>query len=310
MYPLLGTTLLQRAEAGVKHTAGYGLWCLARSLDTRGAGKVEIAALKAQALELGMSSHKYRRAMLNGIAGGMFTLAGDVVYLASLERLAQLYETEVGERAVYVEASKIARAGSWHAAIWSAVHASRKSAHVVMKKNQAGELKTSVKFSAPAPIARATLESITGINQRQQRRLEARAGVVRQRQYAAYGNGSAKPGHAAQACEFTGRAHYFQVGGQVWSELPSVHKSKLAPNKARGNVVKINRSLRYVLFDGADGQRGARRRLYCDNVLQAEKTVRRHDGPDEVFYKPAGKRTTVSGARVWRVFNVAKTSGI
>jgi hypothetical protein len=313
--------LLSMAAIKANQAMAYGLWCAARALDVHGCGRVALDDLRAAAFELGMSPHKFKRAMKQATAPAptddaptavLFSVhpgqIGQVVALNSLYRVSVAYRiTHLGAYPVNVPAKRIIRAGVWKASLWAAFHASRGP--------QAG------------PISRAKLEEITHISPRTQRAYEAKTKVKRTPNFIVHGRGQVPSGMGAIVREYAGRDRRgsFDVGGQVWEQTASSYRAGRAYHRGhRGKCRRIQTALRGVLVCGAIGQPVARHRVFFDKRAAAEKALQGSEEngiptafqsrPMEVFYRPEpqyvvrdGKvrrlpgpqMKTASGANIW-----------
>jgi hypothetical protein len=129
-------------------TAAYGVWTLARAIDASGGGWVRDADLRSAAATLAdWDDRKYRRARADAIHAGLMTLAGDRVYLVSLERAAyKLGAQRIGHTPIGVDVRSLAKVKTWRATLMSSFLAGQK----------------------PNPIAQVTIEAVTGVTPRTQ----------------------------------------------------------------------------------------------------------------------------------------------
>ena len=152
-----------------KKESQYGLWLLARSLDTNGDGILDFELLETEAILL-WGYHKFRRVFRQTRNFGWlrpFKRKADrkqAVGILSLEKLALQFE-DVFPLSLprLVDIETIATLSLWRATLLKVFHASRSST-----KN---------------PISRKTLEALTDISPRHQQRHEETVGIEKRRNY-------------------------------------------------------------------------------------------------------------------------------
>jgi hypothetical protein len=320
VYPLLGLSLVKR-----NRVAGYGLWTLARSLDTAGSGRAVYSAVRSAAVAI-MGADRFKRALAQGQHAGMFHISrssrsGGVkyLYLSGLLTVARGAGCDsVGAVPVFIEDSALKSSAEFKAALWAAFHAGR-------SRKAAGN-----------PISRETLETITEIPARTQREYEHRAGVIVTRNYAVSEITAAKP-ERKQLTKSTGEMRSTSrtadglrdqhpgafvvnhANGKIsvaWP-LPNTYQTNLETSP-RGMSKRVNVALKTDdLFFCAERATSIRRRkLFHDTQKRAHKTAGRYalpsatgynreqlDGPDSIFY--ATGRVTRKGGHLWHVVPIA-----
>lgn len=291
---------LAAGALGLGHTLGYGLWCYARALDTTGAGRVTLQALRENSTPF-FSKDRMKRALADAKAAGLIRVVTrhkdrcQIVELVSLEHAAvALAVATLGAFPVLVPAGKLARAAVWKSALWAAWHAGRSS--------------------CPRPISRKVQNKLTGLSDRTARRYEARAGVVKRRTYERRTIGKAKhAGRDAMAEEHLQGVGAFEVKDKTTGKFflfvckPNVYTLPNAPLARRGMSRKVNSVLRAGLLTNAGGHQKSRRlRLFFDTPMAARKALKLYerrrdldeaDIPRAVFGYECDTQT---GAALWR----------
>lgn len=254
VYPGLAAQALK-----TDHTAAYGIWTLARSLDAAGQGAVsdlELRSLAAAAAD--WDDRKYRRARHEAIGLGLMSLAGDgdTLYLISLENAAyRLGARRIGRTPIGVNVRTLSQVKSWRAALRDSFLAGQK----------------------PNPISQKTIEAMTGLTPRTQygySKLNPRAVVVIHN-YARLQN-HFDPAQLAGVKEFIPGA-YAKDGG-LWATLPNTYSiSELAYPRLRPGRSRRAQSNLNTLVNNAAGQGSIVRpvRRYHETRQSAFKTLKR-----------------------------------
>ena len=216
----------------VDQAAAYAVWTLARSIDATGGGWVCDRDLRSAAAGLAdWDDRKYRRARADAIGLGVMTLAGDRLYLASLENTAyKLGAQRIGHTPIGVDVRTLSKVKSWRAALRDAFLAGQR----------------------PNPISQKTIEVATGLTPRTQyayNKLNRRAVNVIHN-YARLQK-RFDPAQVANAREFIPGA-YFKDGG-LWTTLPNTYDISEAhyPRLKRGRTKRAQSNLNTLVNNAA-----------------------------------------------------------
>lgn len=269
---------------------GYAIWLLARTLDQAGRGRVDRDALAELSLRAGLSRKRWTRWLQDAVRSG-FVSAGQrgFVRLASLERVCLQLGVE-GLPGLPVETpATLDKIGRWRAQLWAAWHAGRSR-------------------QPDVPIARATMQRVTGLPARTQRVYEQRARVRRRPNLAIDTEHPLTP-EAAEAWarasrEFHGRPGAFVIYRKIRRtssvvayrayHLPNTYSSPLTPTK-RGRRRSIHRTCRYrathLVANGGPGPCDIVKRtprIFFDSASAARKSLQVYDRQRERL--PSGER--------------------
>ncbi len=269
---------------------GYAIWLLARTLDQAGRGRVDREALAELAERAGLSRKRWTRWLQDAVRSAFVSVGRrGFVRLASLERVCLQLRVE-GLPGLPVETpATLDKIGRWRAQLWAAWHAGRSR-------------------QPDVPIARATMQRITGLPARTQRVYEQRA-RVRRRQNLAIDTAHPLTPEAAEAWvraarEFRGRPGAFAIYRKLRSNqtvvayrayhLPNTYQSPLTPTK-RGRRRSIHRTCRFrathlVTHGGPGSCDVAKRtpRIFFDCASAAQESLRAYDRKRERL--PSGER--------------------
>lgn len=290
----------------VDQAAAYAVWTLARALDHAGSGAIFDADLRAACAGLAdWDDRKYRRARADAIALGVMTLAGDRLYLASLEKTAyKLGARRIGHTPIGVDVRTLSKVKSWRAALRDAFLAGQR----------------------PNPISQKTIEVATGLTPRTQyaySRMNRRAVNVIHN-YARLEK-HVDPKHVKGIRESIPGAYY--KDGGLWTTLPNTyeisedHYSRLQPGRTHkaqtdlGAMHDTSSDLKTLVIDAA-GQGSTIRsaRMYYDDRRAAFKAMKREGKgkvtlPDQLYV--LGKQRKASNGRtlfkLWFAYNRTAT---
>lgn len=305
-------------EAG--HEQAYAVWLLARALDAQGRGRLELTALTLAAAEYGFSPSRWKRWLAAALELGLLTTGrhGYVRLLGLKPVCLKLGVKGLPGLPVAVLATALSSIGQWRANLWAAWHAGRSRRPDV-------------------PIARDTLEHVTGVPARTQRAYEIRAGVARQENIVVDSEHPLTPA-AAEAWalaqhELRDRPGAFVVTKKIRNSkqlvafrayhLPNTYQSPLATTK-RGRRRQINRTVRFyanhlvddrgpgpcigvdrtprVFFNDSKAARDSLRAYGREHVTlpSGERVRRREVKPDPREEVYVTVRWTRAGRRVWK----------
>lgn len=282
------------------HAAALRAWHIVRAVDTQGEGRVTAAEAR-RAVRAWLSKDDTRRGLVAAEAVGLLRQVrrrrdGEAVMLvAGLRAAAEALGADtVGAVPVPVPAGKARKLNAWKGALWKSVHAGR------------GE--------NAGPISRATLEAVTGVPERTQRRYERRAGVRVTRNYARE-ELPAEPGAVRDVLaehRLAGRSAWVvrgRRGASILSTLPNSYEARAA-GACRGQTRKVNRELARRRRAGAascisaEGQHSRPpARVFChgaQTAARAAKRLTRAAGRPRVAFTPAAVPPTRTGGRLWR----------
>jgi hypothetical protein len=171
IFPLMGIH-----SQDTKHAGAWRLHVLAATLDHTaecdhangickgGSGKIERTALEAAAGELGVKRSTFYYWLADARAAGILQGQGRYLYLASQEKLSQIFLCNSIDKSKAIIPLKLLFKPGWKSVVWAAY----------LKANHHKNIGYSTKDGKPVyrgnVIASKTLENITGISPRQQRR--------------------------------------------------------------------------------------------------------------------------------------------
>jgi len=277
------------------HTEAFALWLLARALDAAGQGHVALGALRAHALALGLTLHRFDRMLRQAeradfVQRGRLHEQGETLFYRSLLDVAQRYDLPVNGLGwpVWVAPTAITGAKRWKAMLLAALLEGRSQA------------------APEQPISCQTILNLTGVAERTQREYRKFVGVKACRHYLLL-DISAQPGIAEglRDCNIVPGAFAFRdsKSGQsvVARPLPQSYTTSLA-RAPRGTSRKVNELLRHALLENGGGQRALKlrqHRIFWDDRQAAEEAHRganvrpldgipsglQEDVPDERFYR-------------------------
>ena len=239
------------------HAAAYAVWTLARSIDHAGSGWVCDSDLRSAAAALAdWDDRKYRRARADAIALGVMTLAGDRLYLASLENAAyKLGAQRIGHTPIGVDVRTLSKVKSWRAALRDSFLAGQR----------------------PNPISQKTIQVATGLTPRTQytySKMNRRAVTVIHN-YARLQK-RFDPAQVANVKEYIPGA-YAKDGG-LWSTLPNTYDISEAhyPRLKHGRTKRAQSNLNSLVNNAAGKDSTIRSaRMYHETRDTAFKTLKR-----------------------------------
>ena len=259
----------------VDQAAAYAVWTLARSIDATGGGWVCDRDLRSAAAGLAdWDDRKYRRARADAIGLGVMTLAGDRLYLASLENTAyKLGAQRIGHTPIGVDVRTLSKVKSWRAALRDAFLAGQR----------------------PNPISQKTIQRETGLTPRTQytySKMNRRAVTVIHN-YARLQK-RFDPAHLALAREYD-KGAYCKDGG-LWTALGNTYDISEAhyPRLKHGRTKRAQSNLN-TLVNNAAGK---------DSTIRSARTY--HETRDTAFktLKRAGKGKGVLPDRLYVLASV------
>ncbi len=280
------------------------LWLLLRHLDEDGRGWVAVeearARLTRKGARLRFCGWRQLRNLLRAGEGVFWTRDTERIWLRSTLRVSDTLRVErlTGRPVTLPLAALVGTIGVVRAHLYASFHSGR-----VSEETQARGEK---------PIARRTLERVTGVSRRAQPAYEALAGVGVQANYAVGERASAE-NREETAWEKGGalfelRDHRGVQGraGQVYLawQLPNSYHGPHA-QRGRGRQKHLNRrlaDLRNQRDAGNDqsAPRRFRRRYYRDGA-SAARAVSRRVGAGVYWPGRAGRRAGRAGKRLWHV---------
>jgi len=231
-----------------KPVGGIRLFCIAKHRDN-GNGHIPIDELKAYSKRyLGIPKARYNRWLREALQLGIMKRVGGVYALSSWGNAAAILGVESLHNPVEMGITKIANDG-WAAWVWAAY----------MKRHE------------NKPIARATLEKLTGVPERTQRAYEAEAGVENHANYGDFGFPENNPDEAITE-EANG---YFWYYGRTKKRLPNSRIINGVERCRRGRTAQHNRTIWAALSLWDSSQ--PKNRLYFHGPHKAQalkKTLR------------------------------------
>lgn len=257
------------------------LWWLARAIDD-GSGRVSHKALIEQTTRLITNKERTQRKMFQDCKAQDWLKEckgkdGTHWYIIhSLERMAIQLKTECTQPAI-VSSKELKSIGKWRVACWDATMGGRKG-------------------HKGRPIARKTLERITGVDIRSQQRYEKVSKRITSQKNIAVSFIDKTQVEGFK--EFKGKPA-FPVGDHVGWQLPSSFDIDITL-EPRGKTTKINKKLRHSNLVHSDMLDTKIERKYYHRGSDAERAMRREEHPDEV-YSSTKRKTKHRGSskKVW-----------
>ena len=293
VYPDIALGMLRQGEA-----APGRVWLLLRYLDQGGKGWLCIDTVKNnltnKSKQLRICGWRQLRKLLNRGEGIFWTRNGDRIWLHSAARVAAALEVDrlAGKPVATPIAGLLQGMGAVRAHLYASFHS--------------GRVRTSAPGPGGLPVARATLERVTGVCRRSQRAYERRAGIKVQHNFAVGERDS--PAGAQRRAWLQGHAlfklkdHRGQHGreGDVYLawQLPNSY-SGCHRQLPKGRQRRINRELADLFKKErtGNGKNAYDKRYYARGKLAAEGYNR---DPHRDLYWPE-QETTDGTHRVWRV---------
>jgi len=210
-YPELVLTAMRSS----KYVGGVRLYCVAKHYD-HGNGHFPVDKFKAYCKRyLGIPKARFNRWMREAVQIGIIRRSGNVLMLLSWGKAAVACGvTNPLAKPVEMGVTKLSSEG-WAAWVWAAY----------LKRHE------------NKPIARATLERLTGVPERTQRHYEAEAGVENQGNYGDFGFPDQDPDQAITE-ETNG---YFWHAGRIKKRLGNSRIIENVETCGRGRTAKHNR---------------------------------------------------------------------
>jgi len=257
------------------------LWWLARAIDD-GSGRVSHQALMNTAEKHITKALRSRQALLKtckaqGWLKECQSKDGSYWYIIhSLERMAKQFKTELTTPAI-VSARELKSIGKWRVACWDATMGGRKG-------------------HKGRPIARKTLERITGVETRSQQRYEKQSKRITSQKNIVIAHVSKTQVDGYK--EFKGKPA-FPVGDHIGWQTGSSYDVDISLTP-RGQTTEINKTLRHSNLIHTDMSDTKIERLYYHKQGSGEKVMRKEEHPKEV-YQATGRRTghKDSPKKVW-----------
>ena len=255
---------LCKAAKAQKLDSPQRLWWLARAVDD-GSGRVSHKALMEQATRFITKSDRSQRKMLQDCkAQGWLkeckSKDGVCHYIVhSLERMATALDTQCTQPAT-VYASELKSIKKWRVACWDATMAGRKGYRA-------------------RPVARKTLERLTGVDTRSQQRYEKDSKRIKSQKNIAVAYVSKS---LVEGMKEVKDKPAFPVGDHVGWQLPNSYDVDITLN-AKGRTTKINKKLRHSKVVHKDMPPNKRERKYYHRESDAERAMRQEEHPEEVY---------------------------
>ncbi len=297
LYPDIGLGMLRNEMA-----AAGRIWLLLRHLDQAGEGKLRIVNLRRQLTEkessLRVCGQRQLRNLLNQGEGVFWQRDKERLWLRSAAKAAAALGVDrlTGRPVSLPVAVLLGPIGEVRAHLYASFHAGR-------RKGSGGR---DMAITPHKPIARATLEQLSGITPQGQRLYEQRAGVDVRSNYAVgeqstpqrYQERAWKQGGGVfQLVDHNGRQG--RKGGTylAW-QLPNSYHTTYR-QRPKGQQKRINRQLADLFMKGmtGNGSMGIEKRYYSQ-AAQAAKAYTRHP-VGQVYWQR--HRTRVAGGMVWQV---------
>lgn len=293
VYPDIALGMLRQGEA-----APGRIWLLLRYLDQEGRGWLRIDIVKdkltSKTSKLRICGWRQLRKLLNGGEGIFWARDNDRIWLRSVARVAAALEVErlTGKPVATAVAGLLQGMGDARAHLYASFHSGR------------------VKESAPGPggmpVARATLERVTGVCRRSQRAYEQRAGIEVQHNFAIGELDSLaeaqqrawQQGYALfKLKDYRGQQGRKGDDYLAW-QIPNSY-SGCQRQLPKGRQRRINRELAdlFVREMTGNSKRAYEKRYFANGKLAAEIYNR---DPRRDLYWP-GPKTARGRHRVWRI---------
>ena len=224
-----------------KPVGGVRLFCIAKHYDN-GNGNIPIDEFKAYAKRyLGIPKARFNRWLRQAVSMGIVKRSGNILTLSSWGNAAVAVGVERLAKPVEMGVTKITSEG-WAAWVWAAY----------LKRHE------------NKPIARATLERLTGVPERTQRHYEAEANVKNKANYGDFGFPDKNPDEAITE-ETNG---WFWYAGRTKKRLPNSRIISGVETCGRGRTAQHNRKIALALSLWGSSQ--TKNRLYFDGPHKAQ----------------------------------------
>ena len=271
LYPDVALGMLRQEKA-----AAGRIWLLLRHLDEAGRGWIEIDAARERLTRKDspwrVCGRRQLRNLLNAGEDIFWTRRNGRIWLKSAAKTAQaLGVTRLQNRPVALPVSTLlGTIGEVRAHLYASFHSGR----------------------TDAPISRAALEEISGMQRRTQRRYERTARVRRRRNFAIGGPAAGEKGEerawrqgnaAFQLKDYQGKQGAAGKTYLAW-QLPNSYAGPHAA-AAKGRQKRINRELADLFMQGmtGNGQDNRLTRRFCRNGRSAAKLFSRTG--EEVYWR-------------------------
>ena len=251
IHPVMGVRAFQQKMGGA-----YRAWVTARTLDRNGSGAVDTHILKSELLAAGVNQTTCSRWLSQAVSAGIMRLevhkSGKTAFvLKGVSKVAKMLDCERIDRPILLDTQALFNEG-WRSLIWEAYIAA----------NHNGKI-----------ISREKLEEITGVNRREQVRLEKGTGVTTTANLIETGLSS---DNMTGMKEFQGKAA-FEYQGKIIVRLPDTRHVKSEIKTAhRGRTKKINRTLSSGSSIHASGLKRGKLRLFFTDSKSLERAFRRY----------------------------------
>ena len=252
--------------SALKHhqpASAYRLWFIAKDFNYGGCGAIPAKVFRQYLKSIGIPKQTFSRWLEQANTLGLITRHGTYYWLASWQDGAALVGLERLNRPVEIPKERFLTKG-WLAWCW------------------AGYL-----LQFKGPVARATMENMSGVPARTQYEYERKAEVINKANYASYGRIVDDPERAIRLYKQPG---HYSKDGENRRRLPNSREVQEIVFANKGRLRYINQALIEVVgsqgqvasshiarmtISGEIGEQKQTYRLYCENHKQTKKSRRK-----------------------------------